>query len=211
MNQQLLTGLRFAAVLSASLIAQGLYAEDLHIYNHTASIPAWSDPSSIRLEKIRLVKVPATLKNTTDQNYCGQLAFRDPGGSMFCPDARTVTTAPMYEVTYSYLGQPLASDESSNRRFTFHVYFRPDELTPDQKSSLTVKTERETVRHTTIDSARSKFCDGGYVDGAWVHTQPGCKDVVQYTMTNAPADYLTVRVDPATSAARARQSASSAR
>jgi hypothetical protein len=33
-------------------------------------------------------------------------------------------------VTYSYTGQPMASDEYGNRHFTFQVYFRPDEMPP---------------------------------------------------------------------------------
>ena len=79
-----------------------------------------------------------------------------------------------YEVTYSYTGQPLASDEYGNRNFTLHVYFRPDELSSQVRKALTerkgdrgdlagyftVNVRRESAQRTAIDEARSHFCAG---------------------------------------------------
>jgi hypothetical protein len=50
---------------------------------------------------------------------------------MYCPAKRGESPAPAYEVTYSFTGQPLASDEYGNgySTYQFQVYFRPEELT----------------------------------------------------------------------------------
>src|SRR5579862_6320435 len=45
----------------------------------------------------------------------------------------------VYEVTYSYMGQPLASDDRGDRRFTFKVYFWPDDLTAELQETLAAR------------------------------------------------------------------------
>jgi hypothetical protein len=226
MLQQVLTSIRYTALLSGAFLGTILCADESSAikapkaeelnYSRLATIPAWSDPASIRFEKIRMVKAVAAVKSTTNANYCGELAFRDPGGSMFCPDTQIAPTASLYELTYSYVGQPLASDESSSRRFTFRVYLRPEELAPEIRQRLSARTpdradlagyfalraNREAVRRQVVDTAQSKFCDGAYVDGAWVHANARCQDDVRYTVTSAPSEYITVKVDLAPAALR---------
>jgi hypothetical protein len=85
--------------------------KELHPFTHFASIPASSDPSKIKFEKVKATRVFTKEKSVLDTGYCKDLPFRD-------------------EVMYSFKGQPLASDEYGNRYFTFQVYFRPEELPP---------------------------------------------------------------------------------
>jgi hypothetical protein len=188
-----------------------VHTGDLHPFTHLAYLPAGADPGTIRFEKVKLVKVATRVKYAMDSNYCKQLAFRDPGGSIACPSAETEASAPAYEVTYSVTGQPLASDEHANPNFTFSVYFRPDELAADMQRTLAggklsradrtayfaVSTYREPVRRIALDETKSHFCEGNFVDGAWIHTDPGCKDNVSYTTVTAPSGYITVNVEPA--------------
>jgi hypothetical protein len=115
-----------------------------------------------------------------------------------------------YEVTYSFVSQPLASDEYGNRNFTFQVYFRPDELAPEMRQALsakkrnradtvayfTVNMYREPVRRIAIDEARSHFCDGSFQDGAWNHDNASCTDEISLKAIAVPSDFVTVRVDP---------------
>src|SRR5580693_9589182 len=56
-------------------------SENLHPFTHFASIPATSDLSTIKVERIKATKVFTTVKFTTDPGYCNNLQFRDPGGS----------------------------------------------------------------------------------------------------------------------------------
>ena len=187
-----------------------MHTGDLHPFTHLAYLPAGTDPGTIRFERVKLVRVATRVKYTMDSNYCKQLAFRDPGGSIACPSAETEASAPAYEVTYSVTGQPLASDEHASPDFTFSVYFRPDELPADMQKALVggklsradrtayfaVSTYREPVRRVAIDERKSHFCEGNLVDGAWTHTDPGCKDDVSYTAVTAPSGYITVKVEP---------------
>ena len=129
---------------------------------------------------------------------------------MFCPWVETGSPATAYEATYSYLGSPMGSDESGSRRFTFQVYFRPDELDSRARQALarknrdradlaayfTVTTLDEPARRIVIDEAKSRFCDGNFVDGSWTHSDAGCKDEVYTTAIDGPSGYITVRVDP---------------
>jgi hypothetical protein len=184
--------------------------KDLHPFTHIASIPASSDPSKIKLEKVKATRVFTKEKSILDPGYCKDLPFRDPGGSMYCPYTEDAAPAPAYEVTYSFKGQPLASEEYGNRYFTFQVYFRPEELPPGLRRALTigkmkrrelatyfrVATSRLPVRAAVIDEASSSFCDGNYIDGNWIQKDPNCKDKVSFKIVTRPSDSITVEVDP---------------
>ena len=191
----------------------GAYTEDLHPFTHFAHVPVGADLGTIQFEKARLVKVATRIRRTTDLSYCKEAAFRDPGGSIACPYTQTEAPVPAYEVTYSLHGQPSASDEHAVRNFTFSVYLRPDELAADVQKALSgrklsrsdsaayfaVNTYRETAKRIAIDDKESHLCEGNYVDGLWTHTDPGCKDNISYAAVTAPSDYITVKVEPASS------------
>src|SRR5262249_19805077 len=136
------------------------------------------------------------------------VASRDPGGSMFCPSVQPEAFTRAYQVTYSYEGQPMASDESGSRRFTFSVYFRPEELSvaervllereanrSDAEGSFSVTTSRELETRLTVDKNRSVLCEGAYADGHWMHRNPSCEDNIEFKAVAVPADYITVKVD----------------
>lgn len=190
--------------------------EDLHPFTHFSLIPASSDPATIKFEKVKETKVSTKAESIMDPGYCGNLQFNEPGGSMYCPEIRYDSPAPAYEVTYSYNGEPLASDEYGNRNFTFEVYFRPDELPSGLRRALAarkvnraelasyfeVTASRLPERKVAIDEANSQFCDGNYFDGNWMRNDPNCKDSVHYKTITAPSDYLTVDVEPLSSPAR---------
>jgi len=196
--------------------------KDLHPFTHLASIPASSDQAKIKLEKVKATRVFTKERSAIDPTYCKDLPFRDPGGSMYCPYTEDVSPAPAYEVTYSFKNQPLASDEYGNRYFTFQVHFRPEELSPGLRRALSigkmkrselatyfnVVTSRPPVRAAVIDEANSSFCDGNYIDGNWVQTDPACKDKVNFKTVTRPSDYITVQVDPVS--ARPQQAAAPA-
>ena len=127
-----------------------------------------------------------------------------------CSSARTGTPATAYELTFSVVGPPLASDEYGNRKFTFEVYFRPDELPPDVRQAISnkewtrsdvagsfkVSTSREPMRTIVVDEAKSHFCAGNLLDGSWTTSDANCKDQVYYKALAVPSDYSTVRIDP---------------
>jgi hypothetical protein len=189
------------------------HVEDLHPFTHLAFISADSDLESIRFEKVKATKVFTERKSTMDPGYCYDLQFRDPGGSMYCPYVQEESPALAYEVTYSFTGQPLASDEYGNRNFTFQVYFRPEELPQALQTAISrgkvkraelatyfnVATSRLPVRSAVIDEANSSFCDGNYMDGNWIQKDPKCQDKVSVKTVTIPSDYITVRVEPASS------------
>jgi hypothetical protein len=188
---------------------------DLQPFTHFARIPAESNKSTIRFESAKMVQVPTLITYATNSTYCEELGFRDPGGSMYCPSVKTGSPAMAYEVTYSYIGQPMASDESGSRNFTFRVYLRLDELAPDVRRALTdrkwdraevaehfaVNTLREPARRIVIDEAKSHFCAGNFVDGIWTRTDANCKDEIHTKAIDGLSDYTTVRVDPVLAAA----------
>jgi hypothetical protein len=179
-------------------------------FTHLAQIPADSDKNTIKFQSAKIVQVSTPISYTLNPSYCEELAFRDPGGSMYCPSIRTGSPATAYEVTYSYVGQPLTSDGYESRNFTFHVYFRLDELTPEVRRALaekkrnradlqgyfTVTAFQEPVRRIAIDEAKSHFCDGNLVDGAWTPSDSNCEDEIHMAAITSPSDYITVRVDP---------------
>jgi hypothetical protein len=126
------------------------------------------------------------------------------------PCTGTFGTAATFEATYSYTGQPLASDEYHADRFTFQVYFRPDELAPEVRTVIEtgkwkatqfaeyfkLTTYPERVHRAVIDESQSKLCEGNFVDGNWTHIDPACRDRVVYTTAAVLSGYLTVKVDP---------------
>jgi hypothetical protein len=67
--------------------------ETLQPFTQVARIPADSDTGSIRFQEARMVQIPATVPLSTNPEYCNDLAFRDPGGSMYCWSAGTETPA----------------------------------------------------------------------------------------------------------------------
>ena len=207
--------LSLAAGIASGQVTRGTtITQDLQPFTHLARIPA--DSAKIRFEGAKMVKVPTRIASTMDPAYCEALAFRDPGGSMYCPAIQTGTPATAYEVTYSYIGQPLPSDEFGGRNFTFQVYFRPDELPPQVRRDFTerkanradfaeyfkVSTVQEPVRRIVIDETKSHLCDGNFLDGAWTHTDANCKDKIYMKAIATPSDYITVRVDPVSAVAR---------
>ena len=184
--------------------------EGLHPFTHFASIPATAYPPTIKFERVEATKVLTQTKSAMHPGYCDELQFRDPGGSMYCPYSQSMSPAPAYEVTYSFNGQPLASDEYGNRYFTFQVYFRPEELAPTIRRAITahsmkrpelatyfgIKTSRLPVRATVIDRAKSSFCEVHIVHGSWIPNDPKCRDKVSFKTVAMLSDYITVQVDP---------------
>ncbi len=184
--------------------------EDVNPFTHSTYIPASTDPSTIRFEKAHQVKVTTRIRYTWDKEYCSELAFREPGGSRVCPSVRTEARATAFEVTYSYLGQPLAAEEDGNRYFTFQVYFRPDELPPNVREAFAarklsrkeaagyfaVTTSRELVHHVAIDETGSRFCGATLRDGTWTQTDPNCQERIKFKSITTPSEYLAVKVDP---------------
>jgi len=182
--------------------------EAIQPFTHVVQIPAGADLGAIRFEGMRLVKVPTRIRYTTDPDFCQELAFSDSAESMACPYAHPEALVQAYEATYSFVGQPLASDEYAGRNFTFSVYFRVDEVAPDVQKALAgrklsradiasyfdVSTYRETVSQVAIDNRQSRFCDTNFNDGAWTHTDTGCKDDIHYSEVTVPSDYITVKV-----------------
>jgi len=194
--------------LSAKSSASTAQEIELQPFTHVARIPADSDTGTIRFETVKLVQVPTRIAYVMNSTYCREVVMRDPGGSMYCPHEQMGSPAMAYEVTYSYIGQPLTSDEYGSRNFTFQVYFRPDELPPPVRRALiekkvgradlagyfTVNTFREPAWRMMIDDAQSHFCDGNFVDGAWTHTDASCNDEIQLKAVALLSDYITVRV-----------------
>ena len=183
---------------------------DLQPFTHVAYIAVGADLSSIKIEGIKLVKVATKRRSLMDLYYCDQTRS-EPGGSIFCPRITNESPVPAYQVTYSFRGQPMASDEYGNTYFTFAIYFRPDELSPELRRALSsgklttaaeyfdLTTSRNSIRQLPIDQANSTLCDGNYVDGNWVHTNPKCDDRIAYTTVESASPYITVKVDPARS------------
>ena len=203
-----------SASVAAPVEANGdelVVVKDLEPFTHVVVIPAGSDLASIRLQGVKAVTIPTRTRSTTEARYCEQAALREPGGSMYCPFVEPEGFTRAYQATYSYEGPPLGSDEYGDRHFTFSVYFRPEELSRAEREVIsrrksgraeaaelfTLTTSREPETRRVIDEDNSTFCEGTYVDGAWAQTNPTCKDNVKFKTITAPADYVTLRVDPA--------------
>ncbi|MBV8731268.1 MAG: hypothetical protein JO336_15780 [Acidobacteriia bacterium] len=183
--------------------------QNLNPFSHVALIPANADLKSIQFEKIRPVTVPTAIRYTMDAHQCELISSPDPGGSVACPYVETEAPVPAYEATYSYSGEPLASDEQANRKFTFAVYFRPEDVPADVQQAIAAKklsrtdraayfavtTSQPAVTTVAIDNTRSRFCSGSYVDGLWTHSDSACRDSIAYSSQTTPSPYVTVQID----------------
>jgi hypothetical protein len=212
-----IVGMSTAAVAASLQAGRGevVTVTDLQPFTHVAYIPADADLSSIKIEGIKAVKVATRLRSVTNTSYCEYVyRFADPGGSMYCPYTSSQSPVPAYRVSYSYKGQPMASDEYGSSyslsKYSFSVYFRPDELNPALLRALSsgrvgrtsaaeffqLTTSRGSVPETVIDLAKSRFCAGHYyVDGYWIHTNPKCEDTVVYKVIARPSPYIAVKVN----------------
>jgi hypothetical protein len=183
-------------------------ALDLQPFTNVAYIPEDADPSSFHFESIKRVSIPTRSLSTADPRACDQAAL-EPGGSMFCPFVQFIAPAPAYRITFSFTGQPMASDEYANPHFTFSVYLHPEELSAtvrravderrlgrDEAASLfKLSTSRELVRRVALDEPNSTRCEGTYIDGSWTLRDQACEDKLAYRTVSAPSSFLTVKVD----------------
>jgi hypothetical protein len=215
----------FASAATLAIMATAGFAQeanhapvvvkDLDPFTHVARIPAGSDISSIKFIGAKAVMVPTRDVLSADARYCEQAARRDPGGSMFCPQAASEAYERAYQVTYSFTGPAMASDEQGNTRYTFSVYLRPEELGQSERELLShrkrahadvggsfrVTTSPEFETQMVVDESSSTICEGTYVDGLWTSAQSACSNHIQYKMAAAPSGYIAVRVDAAPSRA----------
>src|ERR1700689_923160 len=65
--------------------SQAVKGQELDPFTHFANIPAGSDVSSIKFERVRAVKVATQRKSIYETSYCKEAESRDPGGSAYCP------------------------------------------------------------------------------------------------------------------------------
>jgi hypothetical protein len=228
MFQHLTIPKALAAVLCAGLLVSVLRADDSSSSNgaliakasnlatRLAFIPAGADPASVRFESVKMVEIPASIKYATDATSCAERAFRDPDGSNSCSYPTVETRARAYRVTYSFSGQPLSSDEYTNRQFSFHVYFQENELSPEALKALSAKkrnraeiaalfaisTGRASVTRAAVDNVQSSFCNGNSIDGLWTPTDANCKDNIHSKTVTAPSDSTVVSIDPVSSPVR---------
>jgi hypothetical protein len=213
-NSKVLSITAALAIAVTSASAQTATAtEGQDPFTHVARIPAGSNLSSIKFQGVKVVMVPTKSSFTTDARYCEQAARRDPGGSMFCPAAQPQAWTRAYQVTYSFEGPPLASDEFGNTHYTFSVYFRPEELNAKEREALSqhrvnrttlaeyfqVTNWRGTEERQVVDHARSRECAGSYVDGLWTQTDPACHNDINFQTLSVASDYIAVKVGPASS------------
>ena len=127
--QIVIIGSGLALLATAANAGQDLVTvKDLDPFTHIVRTPADAAQSSIRFEQVKLARIPTKLRFAENAGYCEQLAFRDPGGSLYCPYAAFEGTTPACEITYSYDGPAMASDEFGGNHFTFHAYFRPEDF-----------------------------------------------------------------------------------
>jgi hypothetical protein len=186
-----------------------LRIDDITAFGGTAVIPADADTRSIRFEGLKAVRIPTRIRYTADPAYCRD-SLHEPGGSMFCPRFQAEATVAAYEVTYSYTGAPLGSDDHGGRRFTLQVYFRPSELpasllrslaarkSPHERASsyFVLSAVRESEIRYVSNEARSVHCEGTYVDGNWQQTDSECDEILRTDPVSAPSGYITVKVTP---------------
>jgi hypothetical protein len=206
-------GFALSAMADGLALKTSVKVQELHPFTHLASIPAGADPSSFKFESVKLVSVATQSKSVIDERGCDEATQRDPGGSIDCSYTAFQALSPAYEVTYSYLGQTMAADEYGSNHFTFSVYLRPEELSPAVQQALSehkmgkaaaagffeLNTSRDSVRQVRIDELASKFCNGNFLDGSWMHTDSKCDDQISYKTITAPSSYITVKVDPVSS------------
>lgn len=181
-------------------------SRELDPFTHVASIPATVDPSTIRFEKLKMVDLASKTQTVKDTQDCKDRQFRDPDGSG-CEAVKVLERVKAVEADYSFIGPQISSGEGqiAPSRETFAVYFRPEELSvngPVEKlnreqggSLFEVSTSRLMVPEKVIDQQNSHFCQGNYVDGSWVQSDPKCQENVQYTTRTAPSEYWAVVVN----------------
>ena len=189
--------------------AQVVQVRELRPFTRIAYIPAGSDLSSIRIESVKPVKVATRRSSTTNARDCEE-RLSEPGGSMYCPSTSVGWRVPAVQVTFSFMSHPMASDEFRGTYFTSSVYFRPDELSPGLRRALSsgkisrttaaelfqITNSSDSVQQVVVDQANSTFCEGNYVDGDWIHTEPHCEDSVAYQVVTSASPYISVKVDP---------------
>jgi len=206
--QLVMIGSALALVASAANAGQDLVTvKDLDPFTHVVRIPADAEQSSIRFEQVKLAKIPTRVRLSENARYCEQLAFRDPGGSSYCPNPAFEDPTAAYEIIYSYNGPAMASDEFGGKHFTCRVYFRPEDFSAatrkmfsekavrsDLAAVFTLTTSRDPERRRVIDEANSRFCEGNYVDGAWQRKDTQCTETIKYKTVTAPSEYVTLRI-----------------
>jgi hypothetical protein len=182
---------------------------DLQPFTHIAYIPVESDLSSVKIEGIKMVKAATKARSVTKPSECDRTGG-EPGASPNCTRTTYGSRVPAVQVTYSYRAP---SDESGSAWFTFDVYFREDEIDPRLLRALSkgkisrsaaaelfeISTLRGSTQQLALDETNSILCEGYYVDGSWVHTNPRCEDSVTYRKVASPSPYFTVKVDSAPS------------
>jgi hypothetical protein len=202
----------FALGSTAAAASPEVRVTDLHPFTHVAYVPVGADLSSIKFKGVKAVHVATKLRSVTNTGYCGE-GWAEPDGAKDCPHTTMESPVPAYQVSYSYNGQAMASDEYGNIDFTFSVYFGVDELSAEVRKVLASSGTRQTAaaeffrfttsgdpaRQLVIDQANSTFCDGNYADGNWIHTNTRCEDQVTYMSATSASTYITVRVDLASS------------
>jgi len=179
-------------------------------FTHSAYLPANADVTTIRFERMRIVKVPATIDYPIDPAECQELVTGGLWRASGCTYNTIPTSVEAVEITYSFKAQPLASDEFANRTFEFSVYFRPEELPANLQKALSgtkpsrsetaayfaVNIHRNSVKGIKVDRAKSRFCRGTFIDGAWTLADTGCKDKISWARVNMPSDEITVIIEP---------------
>jgi hypothetical protein len=193
-----------AGAIAAVVRPNNPQMNEVNPFLHAASIPASVDPSTIRFEKLRRVELASKTKTTTDLQRCKELQFRDPDGSG-CQTTTVEERIKAIEASYSYNGLALSSGEAAPGRETFSVYFRPEDvvvdgpvekLKRDQAAAMfQVNTYRPMVEQKVVDNQHSHYCEGNYVDGTWIHTDPKCQDQLQFVTQSVPSPSMTVQVD----------------
>jgi hypothetical protein len=195
----------------AATPATAVETTDLQPFTRIAYIPAGADVSSIRFEGVKAVKVATKRIATTDSEYCGE-GYQEPGGSAYCPSTQDASPVPAYQVTYSFSGPSMGSDEYGSTRFTFSVYVNPDDLSPAARQAISARKISRTdtagffalttvqgglAQQVSVDEQNSTFCAGSYADGLWTRTDPNCEDKVVYKTVAVPSGYTSVKVEPA--------------
>lgn len=200
------------SIISSSLEPR-VQIVDLDVFTHRTKVPASFDPASLRFERVRAATVPTKMKYTFDPAYCDDpLPTPEPGGSLYCPfpEVEVSESASAYEVTYSYTGPPMASDELANQSFSLQVYFRVDELPPALRQAISAgkmkrseeaayfraSTSRETWRQVVVDGANSSHC-AVQLDrsGHQVKVDRNCVENVVYKTDTVPSDYALIQID----------------
>jgi len=107
-----------SASVAASMQVNGhvlVVAKELKPFTHAALVLVGCDLSSIRFQGAKAVTIPTRSRSATDVRYCEEEAFRDPGGSMYCPFVQPGAFTRAYQVTSSFGGLPLGFDEYGDR------------------------------------------------------------------------------------------------